>query len=212
MPKNLKVIFTIVAILLFILSLWLLFCKLDGKTESLITTFLLISIGLIVISYVEFSKITAGGLSIELGKEVKDIARRQLTNAVVKKSGTGILFWVDENGIGHPLPQDRQATANFLANNKGIISDEMKDLIVASDVYPSIAEAKVLRHDRHYFIKYNGNIYYQSGMAWIYKIAALQNIHVQETQSKPEDWKLNDDSWITTITKDEFIAANVKNM
>jgi len=208
LPILLKVIFTVTSAILFIVAMCHLFKYPDSSNGTLIVSFIVISIGLMLLCYVDFSKITVAGFSLELFKEVKDITRRQLANTVVKKNFTEDYFWIDEEGDGYKLIDEN--TAHFLAGVEGIVSDDMVNIKIKGTIYPSVEEAKIKYHRKNYFVEYNTTLYYQSGMAWIYKIAALQNINMN---GEANEWKTNSgELWATKLTKEDLLKIKVKNM
>lgn len=208
MPKWLKVIFTGTSAILFIVAMCHLIKYSDSSNGTMIVSFIIISIGLMLLCYVDFSKITFAGFSLELFKEVKDITRRQLTNTVVKKNFTEDYFWIDEEGDGYKLIDEN--TAHFLAGVGGIISDDMQNIRIKGTIYASVKEAKIKYHDKNYFLEYNTTLYYQSGIAWIYKIAALQSINMN---GKAKEWKTNSgELWAAKLTNEDLLKFKVKNM
>jgi hypothetical protein len=145
-----------------------------------------------------------GVFSAKLRQSVAIIQQRQLLNQVVTVTDD-VYYWIDSSEIARPL-RDLE-TAQFLSQGKGIIrlsSDEWKSIEKSTEHMPSFIEATPMENGDDKFILYNNVLYYQRSLAFLYKLAALQNVSYGEGV-KMGTWTMPDGrTWMQTLKPDHF--------
>ena len=181
----------------------------QGRSELIVISFLVLATGVPLLIYSRFSKISFLGLNYELLTKVNSIKKRIISNQVIvtKESGFQEWFWLDEAGLGHRIPDS--LTAEFLSRGNGILKISRSEFRTVSGSFPSFkTEAKIRFKAQDVFIQYNGTIYYQSSLSWLYKLAGLNSIQFEKDDFRL--WKYEDGSpWEKEITPVEFVNSRV---
>jgi hypothetical protein len=175
------------------------------RPEFLIISLIIIAIGIPLLMLHEFSELDLFGFKFKVWDKVQAIEKRQLSNQVVTTTydnSTQQWFWFNESGEANRIP-DRE-TAEFLSKDKGILKEDLKCIDVKGQLPSFKNTASAKHHERHVFILYNGTLYYQSGLSWLYRLASLNSIDFQKMDFK--DWKDNNgDKWVKEVSAEDFV-------
>jgi len=175
--------------------------------QTMLLILLLVVFGVPFLPYIIefFEEINILGFSVKARKALDKVQQRQLLNQVVTtvEDDSPRWFWIDASGVAHPLPD--LETAHFLTRGKGIVrveSDELKQ--IEPGAMPSIKLATPKHRANDIFILYNGTLYYQSSLGYLYKLAAWQEFDFGNKEIK--DW---DKEWLQELTPEDFIKYPV---
>gem|GEM_PF-6446081 len=196
-------------ILCLCLGIRLFFIPAKSYPEVLIVSLIIIGVGTPILYFENFSEANIFGFKLSLKQKVDEIGKNLLLNQSVtiisSSMGERQWFWVDQRGFAFIITK---LTSDFLSKGDGAkqIKELEKDLIHGTlPAWETTAE--VLFNGNDIFIKFNGKLYYQNGLAWVYKLAALKNIQISGSDFRK--WTHTDYSgWAKQIT-DEFLTLEV---
>jgi hypothetical protein len=76
--------------------------------------------------------------------------------------------------------------------------------------YPPLIKSEPYYDNDHFFILYNDKLYYQSGMAWIYKLASIQRVD-RKRNASVDKWEKDGAQWIKEVPDDLLTNLQIIN-
>lgn len=208
-PWFIKIWTALITMTCFGLAVFLFFAPNKERPDVLIISLFVIAVGTPLLFVNEFSEVNLFGFKFKLFEKVKEIEKTLLLNQVITtldKQASQNWFWVDEFGDAYKINEE---TADFLSREKGIKKiDSFENLKVKGDLPSWKTTAEIKFHGPNIFVKYNGKLYYQSGLAWLYKLAALNSINFNNSDFR--EWKNNNGGkWAQELNPNEFTTNKV---